>query len=332
MDKRELGKSGLSVSAMGLGCMAMSEFYGNRDERVSEQVIRRALDLGVRFLDTADTYGNGHNETLVGRMVRTWQKETGKRAVIASKFGIVRKPGSYEREICGRPDYVRTAAEASLKRLGLESLDLYYVHRIDTSIPIEETMGALSNLVQEGKIRYIGLSECSVETLDRAHKVHPITCVQSEYSLFTREPEDELMPFLKENGIGFVPYSPLGRGMLTGKLTQKGISENGDMRQFLPRTSKENFDTNAALVACLAEMGQQRHLSAAVMALAWVLGKGREIVPIPGTRTIRWLEENISATQVVLTEEENTAIENIFEKGAVFGERYTAEGMKGVNA
>ena len=332
MKKRQLGKNGPIVSAMGLGCMAMSEFYGQRDDAASKAVIRTALEKGINFLDTADTYGNGHNEALIADVLNQWRRQTGTAVVVASKFGIVRRAGNYEREICGRPDYVRAALEASLKRLGMDCLDLYYIHRIDTRVPIEETMGALSELVQEGKIRYVGLSEPSAATLIRAHAVHPVTCVQSEYSLFTREPETELFPVLREKGIGFVPYSPLGRGMLTGKLTRKSLSDKADLRQYLPRTSGENFERNRALVSALTPVAQARQISLATLALAWVMNKAEDIVPIPGTRNLGYLEENIKAAEVRLSAEEVNAIESVFRPGAAAGERYTAEGMKGVNA
>ena len=333
MEKRQLGKEGPLVSAMGLGCMAMSEFYGARpDGAAAIEVIRTALDLGVTFLDTADTYGDGHNEELVGRTVRRFRKEGGQEVTVASKFGIVRQPGSYERKICGRPDYVRSALEASLERLGLETLDLYYIHRIDATVPIEETMGALSDLVTEGKIRYVGLSEPSVSTLERAHKVHPVTCVQSEFSLFTREPETGLLPFLREHGIGFVPYSPLGRGMLSGTLTAEKLkADPKDLRQHLPRTGAEYFDHNAALVDALVPIAREREISLPVLALAWVLCKGDDIVPIPGTRRVTYLKENTQAAKIRLTSDEMAAVESVFHMDAPAGERYTPEGMKGVN-
>ncbi|MEH0022127.1 MAG: aldo/keto reductase [Desulfobacter sp.] len=329
MEKRRLGKNGPRVSAVGLGCMGMSEFYGPRNDEVSRQVIRKALEMGVTFLDTADTYGNGHNEELIAGVIKKWHRETREKIFVATKFGIVRKPGSYEREICGRPEYVRAAVDLSLKRLGLDTLDLYYIHRIDTRVPIEETMGALSDLVSQGKIRYIGLSEPSVPTLLRAHTVHPVTCVQSEYSLFTRDPEAELLPALREKGIGLVPYSPLGRGMLSGKLTLEGISDKQDMRQNLPRTSAEYFDRNLALVSRLEAIAGSRNISTA--ALAWVLNKGDDIVPIPGTRKIPYLQENIRAADIRLTRDEMSAVESVFHSNAVCGERYSPEGMKGVN-
>ena len=333
MKKRALGKEGPLVSSMGLGCMAMSEFYGKRpDEAASGEVIRTALDLGINFLDTADTYGDGHNEELVGRAVKRFRREAGGEVIVASKFGIVRTPGSYERQICGRPDYVRSALEASLGRLGMDTLDLYYIHRIDIRVPIEETMGALSDLVAEGKLRYIGLSEPSVATLARAHKVHPVTCVQSEFSLFTREPETGLFPFLRENGIGFVPYSPLGRGMLTGTLTLDGLTaDKEDLRQHLPRTGAAHFDHNAALVDALMPIARERGISLPVLALAWVLCKGEDIVPIPGTRRVEYLKENIRAAEIRLTPDEMNAIESVFHMNAPAGDRYTPEGMKGVN-
>jgi len=328
MKKRKLGSHGPEVSAIGLGCMGMSEFYGSTDDDMSKKVLLRALENGVTLLDTSDTYGDGHNERLIADVIKTWDRDV----FIATKFGIVRKPGAYERQICGRPDYVRQAVEQSLKRLNVETIDLYYIHRIDTTVPIEDTVGAMADLLRDGKIRYIGLSEPSVETVLKAHAVHPVTCIQSEYSLFTRDVETELLPVLRKNGIGFVPYSPLGRGMLTGKLKQDAIQDEKDVRRLLPRTSDENYNENMKLVDRLKAIADAKQITLSQLALAWVLHQGSDIVPIPGTRSSRYLMENIEAVNVQLDHEEIKQIETIFYPGAVKGERYTAEGMKGVNA
>ncbi len=327
MKKVILGQNGPEVSSVGLGCMGMSEFYGGTDDENSKRVIFAALENGVTMLDTADTYGNGHNERLISDVIKAW----GKNVFIATKFGIVRKPGSYERKICGRPQYVREAVEKSLKRLGLDTIDLYYVHRIDTNVPIEDTVGEMSDLVREGKIKYIGLSEASVETVLKAHAVHPITCVQSEYSLFTRDVEESLLPALRKNGIGLVPYSPLGRGLLSGKLTREAIDHDGDLRKYLPRTSGESYDANMRLVNALKKIAESKGITLSQLALAWILSKGDDIVPIPGTRNIKYLMDNINAARVQLDDGEIREIETIVYPGAVIGERYTPEGMKGVN-
>ncbi len=327
MKKRTLGYEGPEVSELGLGCMGMSEFYGSSDERNSVKVMLRALEKGITMLDTADCYGNGHNERLISQLIKQWPEEL----FIASKFGIVREPGVYERKICGRPEYVREAAEASLKRLGIETIDLYYIHRIDTDVPIEETVGAMSDLVREGKIKYIGLSEASPQTVLKAHAVHPVSCVQSEYSLFTRDVEKTLLPVLRENGIGFVPYSPLGRGMLTGKLTKQTMEREGDVRKYFPRSSGENYDKNMSLVHQLGTLAAEKGVSSPQLALAWVLSQGDDIIPIPGTKRIEYLEENIQAADISLGKGDLERMEAIFRPGAVKGERYTPEGMKGVN-
>ncbi len=323
-----LGQNGPEVSNVGLGCMGMSEFYGETDDKKSKKVILRALENGVTMLDTADMYGAGHNERLISKVLKEW----GKDVFIATKFGIVRKPGSYDREICGKPEYVREAVENSLKRLDIETIDLYYAHRIDITVPIEDTIGVMSDLVKEGKIKYIGLSEPSVETVLKAHAIHPITCIQSEYSLLTREVEDRLLPVLRKNGIGFVPYSPLGRGLLTGKLTKEAINNDNDLRKFLPRTSGENYDANMSLVNSLKQISDSKNITLSQLALAWVLSKGKDIVPIPGTRNINYLMDNINAVDVNLNDDEVKKIESVIIKGAVMGDRYTAEGMKGLNA
>lgn len=327
MKKRTLGSNGPDVSAMGLGCMAMSEFYGKSDDTESKKVILRALELGITMLDTADTYGNGHNEELIGQVLKNWKGDI----FIATKFGIVRKPGEYARTVCGRPEYVREAVEKSLQRLQVDCIDLYYVHRIDRNIPIEETVGAMSDLVGEGKIKYIGLSEPAVETVIKAHAVHPVSAVQSEFSLFTRDMESELIPALRKNGIAFIPYSPLGRGFLTGKIDTDSINAPGDFRHFLPRNQGDNYKSNMRLVDNLTQLAKDKGTSAAQLALAWVLAKGEDIVPIPGTRRIKYLEENIAAADVNLSEMEMEQLETLFSQGAVEGARYTAEGMSGLN-
>lgn len=327
MKTRILGNGDLIVSEIGLGCMAMSEFYGKSDDNQSKEVILQALRSGVTMLDTADTYGDGHNEKLVGEALKEWAGEV----TVATKFGIVRKPGEYARSICGKPEYVREAVEASLKRLQVEAIDLYYVHRIDKTVPIEDTVGAMAQLVSEGKVRYIGLSEPSVATLLKAHAEHPITAVQSEYSLFTRDLETEMMAVLQKHNIGFVPYSPLGRGILTGKINKETMSQPEDFRKLLPRNSGENYIQNQLLVAELEKIASEKEVTAAQLALAWVLAKGRYIVPIPGTRRINYLKENIDATKILLSDEEINRLETIFSPSAVAGERYTEEGMAGVN-
>lgn len=327
MRTRKLGAKGPEISEIGLGCMAMSEFYGKSDDTQSKKLIIEALESGVTMLDTADTYGNGHNELLIGEALKHWSGEV----FIASKFGIVRKPGEYQRSICGKPTYVRKAVEASLERLRVETIDLYYIHRIDKTVPIEETVGAMSDLVREGKIRYIGLSEPSVATLLKAHAVHPVTAVQSEYSLFTRDMEKELIPVLRDNGIGFVPYSPLGRGLLTGKVDSSSINQPEDFRQMLPRNQGENYTRNMLLVEKLETLSRNKGGTAAQLALAWVLSKGEDIIPIPGTRRSKYLQENIAAADIQLTELEIRKLDELFYHGSVAGERYTAEGMAGVN-
>lgn len=328
MKRRTLGLKGPKVSAIGLGCMGMSEFYGKSDEKDSLRVMLRALERGVTMLDTADCYGNGHNERLIAQLVKLRPEDL----FIATKFGIVREPGVYARKICGKPEYVREAAEASLKRLGVEAIDLYYLHRVDKDVPIEETVGAMSDLVREGKVKYIGLSEASAQTVLKAHAVHPLSCVQSEYSLFTRDVEQSLLPVLREKGIGFVPYSPLGRGMLSGKLTKGTMEQDGDLRKHLPRSSGENYDENMKLVRQLETLAAEQGVRPSQLALAWVLSQGEDIIPIPGTRRIEYLEENIQAADMSLEKADLERIGALFPPGVVKGERYTPEGMKGVNA
>lgn len=317
----------LSVSTIGLGCMGMSEFYGPRDDAESLTVLRRAVDLGIDFFDTADTYGPHHNEELIGRFLA----ETGANVKIATKFGIVRKPGEYTRTIDNSADYVRRACEASLKRLGVEQIDLYYVHRIDRERPIEETMEALAALKREGKIGHIGLCEVSAETLRHAHAVHPVTAVQTEYSLWTRDVEAEILPTCRELGIGFVAYSPLGRGFLTGRFQAGSQFEDGDFRASLPRFAPDNAAINGALVELVRGIAAEQNCTPAQVALAWLLAKGDDIVPIPGTKRIKYLEENVAAAAITLNETARTILEQALSSLPVSGERYTAEGMKGVN-
>ena len=327
MKKRQLGNQGPMVSALGLGCMAMSEFYGPSDDAKSETVILSALDQGVTLLDTADTYGAGHNEILIGRVLKQWSKEV----FLATKFGIVRKPGEYKRTICGRPEYIKQACEESLRRLGRETIDLYYAHRIDTTVPIEETAGAMADLVQAGKVRYIGLSEPGPDTLRKAHAVHPVTAVQSEYSLWTRDVEDGILPVMRELGVALVPYSPLGRGALTGKLDHRSIAQKGDFRPALPRFSEENLAGNIDRTAVLFELAETRGVSPSQLALAWLLAKGEDIVPIPGTRQPAYLKENIEAVEIKLSLTDMDMLDKAFAPGVIKGDRYTPEGMAGVN-
>ena len=324
MDVRALGTHGPAVSAMGLGCMGMSEFYGTRDDDESILTIHAALDAGVDFLDTADMYGPYTNETLVGKALA----DRPGRAVLATKFGIVRDAAdSTKRGVCGRPDYVRSSCEGSLKRLGVETIDLYYLHRVDPATPIEDTVGAMAGLVKEGKVRWIGLSEASPETLRRASKVHPIAALQSEYSLFTRDVEAAVLPACRELGIGFVAYSPLARGFLSGKYRSLADFPEGDYRRMAPRFAGENFAKNLTLVAKVADLARRRKATPAQVALAWVLSRGADVVPIVGTKTRERLEENLNATDLVLRPADLAELEAAFPVGAAAGERYPAAAM-----
>ncbi|MDQ4126796.1 MAG: aldo/keto reductase [Actinomycetota bacterium] len=327
MDQRNLGKEGLVVSELGLGCMGMSEFYGTTDEIESIATIHRAIELGITFLDTADMYGPFTNEKLVGKAV------AGRRdgVVLATKFGNVRGEDGSFLGVSGRPDYVREACDASLSRLGVDHIDLYYQHRVDPEIPIEETVGAMKELVEAGKVRYLGLSEAGPETIRRAHAVHPISALQSEYSLFTREVEDEILPTIRELGVGFVPYSPLGRGFLTGRWKSiEDMPQNDTRSARFPRFAEENFKKNLELADRVREVADEKGVTPGQLALAWLLAQGGDIVPIPGTKRREYLEENAGAADVALTEEDLRRIEEAMPRGSVAGERYAEEQMRAV--
>jgi aryl-alcohol dehydrogenase-like predicted oxidoreductase len=327
MQTRELGRSGLFVSALGLGCMGMSDFYGDGDEVESIATIHRAIELGMTFLDTADIYGIGQNEELVGKAIRDRRDKV----VLATKFGNVRKADGTFVGVNGKPDYVRSACEASLRRLQVDMIDLYYQHRVDPDTPIEDTVGAMAKLVRLGKVRYLGLSEAAPDTIRRAQKVHPIAALQTEYSLWSRDPEGELLETVRELGIGFVAYSPLGRGFLTAKITSLDDLANNDWRRSMPRFQQENFRRNMELVERIRALAANKGCSPAQLALAWVLAQGDDIVPIPGTKRRRYLEENIGALDVHLSPEELAEIDTILPAGAAAGSRYSAPGMRTIN-
>jgi aryl-alcohol dehydrogenase-like predicted oxidoreductase len=329
MEKVKLGSQGAIVSRMGLGCMGMSEFYGERNDAESAATLLRALDLGINFLDTADAYGIGDNEELVGKTIKSRRDEV----FLATKFANIRKkddPTFWQ--LSGKPEYVKAACDASLKRLGLDHIDLYYQHRVDPETPIEETVGAMAELVKAGKVKYLGLSEASPRTIRRAHKVHPITALQTEYSLWERHPEDEIFATVRELGIGFVPYSPLGRGFLTGTITNPANLGDKDFRsQRYPRFVGENFDKNQVLVERVRAIADRRGVKPGQLALAWVLAKGEDLVPIPGTKRRKYLEENAAAVEINLTPKEVAELEAAVPQNEVRGDRYAAANMKAID-
>jgi len=327
MKTRQLGSSGVQVSAIGLGCMGMSEFYGQGSEQESVRVIHRALDLGINFLDTADMYGVGRNEELVGRAIRDRRSEV----FLATKFGNVRDESGKFVRIDGSPEYVRRACDGSLQRLGVEQIDLYYQHRVDPATPIEETVGAMKRLVEEGKVRFLGLSEASPATLRRAVGIHPITALQTEYSLWTRDVEEEVLPTCRELGIGFVAYSPLGRGFLTGRIKSTGDLADDDWRRVNPRFQEGNLEKNVALVKVLENIGKRHGATPAQVTLAWLLARGKDIVPIPGTKRVRYLDENAVAVNLVLNSAELEELNKAFPRDVAAGLRYPEPAMRTIN-
>ena len=320
----KLGSQGLEVTRLGLGCMGMSEFYGQGNDEESVATIHRALESGLTFLDTADMYGVGHNERLVGRALEGRRDEV----VLATKFGIERGEGGERMGINGRPEYVRKAAEDSLRRLGVDHIDLYYQHRVDPGVPVEETFGAMGELVEAGKVRFLGISEAAPETIRKAHRTHPVSALQTEYSLWTRDPEEEILPTVRELGIGYVAYSPLGRGFLSGSIQSPEDFEEDDFRRNNPRFQGENFQKNLQLVERVREIAAEKEATPSQLALAWILAQGEDIVPIPGTKRRKYLDENVQATELELSSDDLARIDEVAPRGSAAGDRYDAASMQ----